>query len=112
MQRLVRLSIVLALLWPQSLRAELLPYRAEYALRLGPAANAPRVGTATTDLSADCTGWKLKRDIAVEINLTAAWKIAIGSKLDGDELRTGGAFRYRTTQIQNNNERQTEGRVQ
>ena len=50
--------------------AEVQPHRAEYALRLGAAANAPRIGTAVQDLSRDCTGWHLKRDIKTEIALT------------------------------------------
>jgi hypothetical protein len=36
----------------------------------------------------------------------------VGSKLDGTEARGGSSFRYRVTQSQNGNERQSEGRVQ
>lgn len=112
MRRLVYFGFAAVLLWPVGSSAEPVPHRAEYILRLGPAANAPRIGTAVSDLSADCAGWRLKRDIAAEIGLTAAWKIAVGSKLDGEEARGGGAFRYRATQIQNGSERQTHGRLQ
>ena len=61
------------------------PHRAEYALRLGVAANAPRIGTAVQDLTLDCAGWRLKRDINTEIALTPSWKISLASKLDGEE---------------------------
>lgn len=88
------------------------PHRAEYTLRLGAAANAPRIGTAVQDLSQDCTGWHLKRDIMTEIALTAAWKISLSSKLDALEARSGNALRYRTLQVQNGNARDFKGRVQ
>ena len=106
------LSLALAALWPQSVQAEIVPHRAEYSLKLGAAANAVRVGTAIHDLEADCAGWRLKRDINVELSLTSAWKLAVGSKLDGEEARGGSSFRYRVTQIQNANERHSQGRVQ
>lgn len=88
------------------------PHRAEYTLRLGTAANAPRIGTAVQDVSQDCGGWHLKRDIMTEIALTAAWKISLSSKLDAQEARSGNALRYRTLQIQNGNTRDFRGRVQ
>jgi hypothetical protein len=53
------------------------PHRAEYTLRLGTAANAPRIGTAVHDLAQDCAGWRLKRGITTEIALTAAWKMSL-----------------------------------
>ena len=106
------LSLAVAALWPQTASADIVPHRAEYSLRLGPAANAVRVGTAIHDLDADCAGWRLKRDINVELSLTSAWKLAVGSKLDGEEARGGSSFRYRVTQIQNGNERHSQGRVQ
>jgi hypothetical protein len=112
MQRLVCLSFLAALLWPHWASAELRPHRAEYSLRLGPAANALRIGTAVSDLAADCSAWKIKRDISTEISITPSWKIAVTSKLDGEEARGGSAFRYRATQIQNGAEKRTEGRVQ
>jgi hypothetical protein len=88
------------------------PHRAEYILRLGTAANAPRIGTAVQDLSQDCAGWHLKRDITTEIALTAAWKMSLASKFDAQEARSGNALRYRTVQVQNGNARQFRGRVQ
>jgi EipB-like len=101
-----------AVLAPGMAAAELVPHRAEYALRLGMAANAPRVGTAIHDLSLDCGGWHLKRDIRTEIALTASWKFSLASKLDGEEPKSGNAFRYSTVQIQNGSEREFKGRVQ
>jgi hypothetical protein len=92
--------------------AQMQPHRAEYALRLGTAANAPRIGSAVNDLSRDCAGWHLKRDITTDIALTAGWKISLASKLDALETLRGSALRYRTLQIQNGNERETRGRVE
>jgi hypothetical protein len=97
---------------PQGAAAQVLPHRAEYALRLGVAANAPRVGTAVQDLTQDCGGWHLKRDINSEIAITPSWKMTVVSKLDSDELRSGNGLRYRTLQTQNGNERETRGKVQ
>ena len=91
--------------------AQVQPHRAEYALRLGVALNAPRIGTATHEIRQDCGGWHLKRDIATEIPLTASWKLSVGSKLDGQEGRGGSSFRFRTVQSHNGGERETRGRV-
>ena len=101
-----------AFLSPPLARAETQPHRAEYALRLGPAMNAPRIGTAAFDLSLDCNGWRIKRDVSTEIALTAAWKFSIASKLDGEEALRSRAFRYRTLQVQNGVERETRGHVE
>ena len=60
-----------ALLWPQCSFAQLQPHRAEYALRLGTAVNAARVGSAVQDLTLTCDGWRLKRDVKGEIALSA-----------------------------------------
>ena len=90
--------------------AQVQPHRAEYTLRLGAAANAPRIGTAVHDLTQDCAGWHLKRDIKTEIALTASWKMSLASKLDSEETRN--AFRYGTVQIQNGSQRDVKGRVQ
>jgi hypothetical protein len=100
------------LLLPQGAFAQMQPYRAEYALRLGTAINAARVGSAVQDLTLTCDGWHLKRDVKGEIALSATWKLNIASKLDGEEPRTGDAFNYRTLQIQNGAERETRGKVQ
>jgi hypothetical protein len=115
MRRLVRFVLATAWIWPfgpvsHAAWAQVQPHRAEYALRLGAAANAPRIGTAVQDLTQDCGGWHLKRDIKTEIALTASWKMSLASKLDGEETR-GGAFRYNTVQIQNGSQRESKGRV-
>ena len=105
-------ALVLPQMAPQVALAQMQPHRAEYALRLGAAANAPRIGTAVQDLTLDCTGWHLRRDITSEIAITSSWKMSVTSKLDGEELRNGHGFHYRALQIQNGNERETRGKVQ
>jgi hypothetical protein len=100
-----------ALLWPHWAVAQMQPHRAEYALRLGVAANAARIGSAVQDLMLDCDGWRLKRDVRGEIALTASWKINVASRLESEEQRTGEAFRYRTQQSQNGAERETHGKI-
>ena len=112
MHRLVCLAVAALVCGPQLAHAQMQPHRAEYVLRLGAAANAPRIGTAVQDLSQDCAGWHLKRDIASEIALTASWKMSLSSKLDAEETRGGNNLRYRTVQVQNGNTRETKGRVQ
>ncbi len=116
MPRLVRFVLAAALLCPsgfsQEAWAQVQPHRAEYALRLGAAANAPRIGTAVHDLSQDCAGWHLKRDIKTEIALTTSWRMSLASKMDGDEQRNGNGFRFSTLQIQNGSQREIKGRVQ
>jgi EipB-like len=112
MRALMYFLSVVALLSPQSAFAQIQPYRAEYALRLGVAANAARVGSAVQDLTLTCDGWRLKRDVKGEIALSATWKMNLASKLDGEEPRAGDAFRFSTLQVQNGTERQTHGKVQ
>lgn len=112
MRKLVCFLAVVSALCPQWAAAEMQPHRAEYALRLGPAINAPRIGTAIQDLTQDCGGWRLKRDINTEIAVTPSWKINLVSKLDSEEQRSGNGLRYRTLQVQNGNERETRGKVQ
>ena len=87
------------------------PHRAEYSLRLGIAANAPRVGTATQDITVDCAGWRLKREVKTELALTPTLKFSLASRLTGEEERSGNEFRYRTVQILNGAERETKGEV-
>src|SRR5882724_8118391 len=85
MRLLVGFLTAACLLWPSwAAEAQVQPHRAEYMLRLGAAVNAPRIGTAVQDLSLDCAGWHLKRDIVTEIALTASWKFNLASKLEGD----------------------------
>jgi hypothetical protein len=111
MRKLVCFLAAFAALGAPGAGAQVLPHRAEYALRLGPAANAPRIGTAVEDLTQDCGGWHLKRDISTEIAITSSWKMNLISKLDGQEQRSGNDFRFRTVQSQNGSERETKGRV-
>jgi hypothetical protein len=115
MLRLVRFVLATTLLGPLSgvsaaAWAQVQPHRAEYALRLGAAANAPRIGTAVYDLSQDCAGWRLKRDIRTEVALTTSWKMSLSSKMEGDEQRND--FRFSTLQSQNGSQREMKGRVQ
>jgi len=112
MRLLVCFLAVSAALGPACAEAQMQPHRAEYVLRLGPAANAPRIGTAVQDLTQDCGGWHLKRDITTEIAVTSSWKMSLQSKLDAEEQRSGNGLRFRTQQTQNGNERETRGRVQ
>ncbi len=110
MRSIVSFLLAASVLSPLSAAAEVQPHRAEYTLRLGAAANAPRIGTAVHDLTQDCAGWHLKRDISTEIALTASWKMSLASKLDSEETRN--AFRYGLVQTQNGNPRDVKGRVQ
>ena len=88
------------------------PHRAEYALRLGIAANAPRIGMAVQDINSECTAWALDRDVTTELALTPTLKVGLASRLSGEESRSGNSFRYRTVQIQNGVERTTRGEVE
>lgn len=112
MRRRVYFFAMAALLVSQASWAQMQPHRAEYALRLGTAVNAPRIGTAVQDVTLDCTGWHIKRDITSEIAFTPSLKMSLASRLDGDETRDGDDFRYHTVQIQNGDVRRTRGRVQ
>ena len=100
------------LLAPHLAWAQMQPHRAEYALRLGTALNAPRIGTAVQDITLDCAGWHIKRDVSTEIALTSSWKLSVASKLEGEEPRDGKNFHYRIVQIQNGTERATHGKVE
>jgi hypothetical protein len=111
MRELVCFLAAFAALGLPGASAQVLPHRAEYALRLGPAVNAPRIGTAIEDLTQDCGGWHLKRDISTEIAITPSWKLTLLSKLDGQEQRGGSDFRFRTVQNQNGAEHEMRGRV-
>ena len=91
--------------------AQMQPHRAEYTLRLGAAANAPRIGTATQDLSLDCKGWHLKRDVKGEVPISTSLKFSVASTLDSDEQRSGDVLHYRSMQVQNGAEREVRGTV-
>ena len=112
MRPLVCFLAALAALAPAGAGAQMQPHRAEYSLRLGVAANAPRIGTAVQDLTQDCGGWHLKRDITTEIAVTSSWKMSLVSKLEAEEQRSGNGLRFNTSQSQNGNEREMRGRVQ
>src|SRR4051794_38035337 len=100
------------LLLVQGAAAQVQPHRAEYILRLGSAINAPRVGAATQDLTLDCDGWHLKRDVKGEVPLSATWKLSVVSQLDSEEHRSGDDLRFRALQVQNGTEREVRGTVQ
>lgn len=112
MSRTACLVAAVLLTIPYGASAQMQPHRAEYALRLGVSPNAPQIGTAFQDITLDCTGWHIKRDISSEIALTSSWKFSVASKLDGEEARSGAGFNYRTVQIQNGAERDTRGKIQ
>jgi hypothetical protein len=99
-----------SVLWPIAAGAQVQPHRAEYALRLGVADNAARIGTAVNDLRQDCAGWRLKRDIRSDIALTTSWRISLSSRFDAEESRA--TLRYSTVQVQNGSQREMKGRVQ
>lgn len=105
-------TVVVALAVSRAAVAQLQPHRAEYVLRLGTAANAPRIGTAVQDISLDCGGWHIKRDLSSEIAFTPSLKVSLASELDGDEPSDGSAFRYRTVQTENGSRRVAHGEVQ
>jgi hypothetical protein len=112
MSRGVSFCVAVALLVPHLTWAQMQPHRAVYSLRLGTAANAPRIGTAMQDITLDCAGWHIRRDIASEIAFTPTLKVSLASRFDGEEDRNGNTFRYHNVQIQNGAERDTSGKVQ
>lgn len=109
MRSLAGLLVVAALLVPAAARAEMRPHHAEYSLRLGTALNATRIGTAVQDVTLDCAGWHIRRDITVEFSLTPTLKVSIASRMEGDERRDGAAFTWRAVQAINGSERETRG---
>lgn len=100
------------LLFAQGAAAQMQPHRAEYILRLGKEVNAPRVGTATEDLTLDCEAWHLERSVKGEMPISATWKFDLASTLVSDERRSGDDLRYRTLQVQNGAQREMRGTVQ
>jgi envelope integrity protein B len=111
MRALTYLVSATALFLAQGASAQMQPHRAEYILRLGTAANAPRVGTATQDLALDCEAWHLKRDVKGEVPISATWKFNVASSLVSDEGRSGDELRYRSLEVQNGAEREVHGKV-
>jgi EipB-like len=102
---------LLLLIAPTPGFAQVKPHRAEYILRLGTAANAPRIGTAVQDITLDCKNWHIKREVLSEIAFTPSLKVSFASKLEGEESIDGKAFHYRSVEAQNGPERATEGTV-
>lgn len=105
------LAAAAALAIANTAQAQLQPHRAEYSLRLGTAANAPRIGNAVQELTLDCKGWHIRREVSVEAALTPSLKIKVSSQLTGNEDLAGDAFRYQTVVVQNGAERGTRGSV-
>jgi hypothetical protein len=112
MRALLGFLSAMALLGPSWASAQMLPHRAEYTLRLGAAANAPRVGTAVQDLILDCNGWRMEREIKGELAVTPSLKMNVVSRLDSEEPEAGNVFRFQTQLSQNGAARQTFGMVQ
>jgi hypothetical protein len=112
MRALLGFLSAMVLLGPSWASAQMLPHRAEYTLRLGAAANAPRVGTAVQDLILDCNGWRMEREIKGELAVTPSLKMNVVSRLDGEEPEAGNVFRFQTKLSQNGAARQTFGMVQ
>jgi hypothetical protein len=112
MRALLGFLSAMALLGPSWASAQMLPHRAEYTLRLGAAANAPRVGTAVQDLILDCNGWRMEREIKGELAVTPSLKMNVVSRLDSEELDAGKVFRFQTQLSQNGSARMTQGMVQ
>lgn len=106
---IVAAGMVLAM--ANTVHAQLRPHRAEYSLRLGTAANAPRIGTAVQELTLDCNGWNIRRDVVSETDLTPSLKIKLSSRLTGSEDVSGNSFRYRAVIGQNGVEHETRGNV-
>jgi hypothetical protein len=99
------------LLMPQMASAQLQPHRAEYVVRFGTAANAPRVGRVLQDITLDCQGWHIQRDFTSEIALTPSMKVSLAAKLEGEERRDGEGFLYRTALNANGDQQDTSGKV-
>jgi hypothetical protein len=92
--------------------AQLQPHRAEYSLRLGTALNATRIGRIVQDIAPDCDGWRIRRELSVEMSLTPTLKVGITSRMEGKEPRGGNGLTWRTTQVVNGSGREVRGTVQ
>ena len=102
----------LALLLPGLAGAQQLkPHRAEYTLRLGTALNATRIGTIVQDITQDCEGWRLRRELSVDASLTPSFKVTFSSRLEGEEPR-GKGFAWHAVQVLNGAEREVRGTVE
>lgn len=92
--------------------AQLQPHRAEYSLRLGTALNATRIGRIVQDIALECDGWRVRRELSVEMSLTPTLKVGITSRMEGEEQRGGNGFTWRTAQVVNGSEREVRGTAQ
>ncbi|WP_296349220.1 DUF1849 family protein [Reyranella sp.] len=103
------LIVIVGLLVSHVASAQPQPHRAEYSLRLGTAANAPRVGTAVQDLTSDCNVWRIQRRITSDVSLTPSFKVDLAFRSEGEEDGQGKGLRYSTFQFLNGAEHQTKG---
>jgi hypothetical protein len=106
------LAAAAALLAPGPAAAQLQPHRAEYSLRLGTALNATRIGSAIQDIEQDCDGWRIRRELSVDVSLTPSLKVSVTSRTEGKEQRGGNGFTWRTVQVVNGTEREVRGTAQ
>ncbi|MGD9879536.1 MAG: DUF1849 family protein [Reyranella sp.] len=106
------LAAAVAMLAPGPTEAQLQPHRAEYSLRLGTALNATRIGRAVQDIELDCDGWRIRRELSVDMSLTPSLKVSIAARVEGREQRGGNGFTWRTVQVVNGSEREVRGTVQ
>ena len=88
--------------------AQMQPHRAEYTLRLGTALNATRIGTIVQDITRECDGWRIRRELSVDASLTPSFKVSFTSRLEGEEPR-GNDFTWRAVQVLNCAERGVRG---
>lgn len=99
------------LLFAQGAAAQMQPHRAEYVLRLGSAVNAPRIGTATEDVTSDCEAWHLTRNVKGELPISTSLKFDVASRLVSRETRSGNQLHFRSRLTQNGAEREVRGSV-
>ncbi|MBI2740743.1 MAG: DUF1849 family protein [Rhodospirillales bacterium] len=102
------LGAAAALLLAGPAGAQMRPHRAEYTLRLGTALNATRIGTIVQDITQDCDGWRLRRELVVDASLTPSFKVSFTSRLQGEEPRRSD-FAWRAGQVLNGAEREVRG---
>ena len=105
-------AVAAATLAASPVAAQLQPHRAEYSLRLGTALNATRIGRIVQDIALDCDGWRIRRELSVEMSLTPTLKVGITSRMQGEEQRGGKSFTWRTAQVVNGSEREVRGTAQ
>ena len=72
----------------------LMPHVARYEVRLGTQPGAPKIGAAQQRLTHDCQTWRIERDVQADIGVIAGLRLAIDSRLKGEETRAAGRFSY------------------